>query len=155
MALSRRHQFIEEVQARLEVITVANGFNSNAGAALFLGFAPDLGEGDPDDALAVLIGQDDLDEFQGKSVSYELPIEIQAIAKLTESEELEYPWIRVEQMVQDIKRAFELEDRQFSGALTTHIERGNTRTLKRETGSTTVGAGITYVGRLKEAWGAP
>jgi hypothetical protein len=155
MALSRRHQFLAEVAARLEAITVANGFNTNAGAALYLGFAPELGENDADDAIAVLIGEDDLDEFQGPSVSYELPIEIEAIAKLTEDTDVEHPWIRVERMIQDIKRAFELDDREFGGTLAWPIDRGSTKTLKREPGSTTVGAGITYLARIKEAWGAP
>lgn len=155
MALSRRHQFLEEVQARLAEITVANGFNTDAGAALYLGFAPELGENDPDDAIAVLVGEDDLDDFQGPSVSYELPIEIQAITKLTEDDQKEHPWMKVEQIIQDIKRAFELEDRQFDGSLTLPIERGNTKTLRREAGSTSVGAGISYLARLKEAWGSP
>ncbi len=150
MADSRRRQFLEALRARLNQITVANGYNTNAGAQLFIGFTPDMGPDDPDTAIAIMIGEDD-QGWQAKKMFYILPVEIHALAKA----DIDDPWMAVESLIQDIKRAVELEDRTFEGVLADNLERGPTRPTDREPGALFVGATVTYQARIAEAWGDP
>ena len=144
MAKSRRQQVVEVIRERLQAITVANGFNTEAGAQVFLNESPAFGPDDPDVAVAVVIGEDD-PAVLGEHVLCRVPLEIQALAKV----DLAEPWIAVEQVLQDIKRAIELEEgtrpRSLGGLLRSQLERGVTRTLEREDGSTAIGCGVTYL----------
>lgn len=150
MATSRRQQVIEAIRSRLEVIAIADGFNTDAGAKIFLEEAPPLGPDDPDVAIAIVIG-DDNPTLHGEHVFGTLPIEIQALAKA----DLDEPWLAVEGVLQDIKRAIELEDRSLGRLLRSRLERKPTRTLPREAGSTSVGVSITYEAPIAEKWGEP
>jgi hypothetical protein len=155
MADARRQQFLEVLLARLEAITQANGFTTDAGEHVYLGFAPAVGPDDAPQAIAVIVG-DDEPGYQGENVSYRLPIEVQAIAAVPAGQQ-DQPWLTVEAMLRDIKRAVEKPDRKFGGLLNVGrgLERGPTRTLPREAGSTAVGLSVTYFAPMSEAWGEP
>lgn len=150
MALSRRHQFLVALRERLKTIRVSAGFNTDAGAHLFFGFTPDMGSDDPETAIAILVGEDS-PGWQREKVFYTLPIEIHAMAKA----EIADPWMAVEALIQDIKRAIEQSDRTFGGVLVNHLERGGTRAIDREPGALFVGATVTYEAPLAETWGTP
>jgi hypothetical protein len=147
---SRRQRIIEAMEARLQVIYVRDGFNTDAGDRLFVGEVPQLGESDPDEAIALVIGDDD-PTIAGPGFLIGLPLEVHALCKVT----VEDPWTRIESLIEDIKRAVELEDRRFDGLLTSHLERGATQTRPRESESLTAGVVIPYRAQYKEAWGAP
>lgn len=147
---STRQQILEVVIARLERITRDNGYDTDAGAAVRLGEAPAFGPDDPDEAIAVLLD----DDRPGKSmeqVFIELPVAIAALAR----PDLAAPWVVVEQVLSDVKRAMEQTDRTLGGLLHRRMERGTTRTLPREEGSLVVGATVTYICPYVEVWGAP
>lgn len=146
----RRQLVLEEFKDRLARVTVANGFQSDAGETLFVGETPDLGEDDPPAAIAILVG-DEEPVYQGVQLHIRLPYEIQAHVKAN----LEQPWETVEQIIADIKKAVELEDRKFGGLIPRQIERGTVRGLPREAGQTTVGAAVTYLAAYTETWGDP
>lgn len=147
---TKRQDILEALRARLQAITRIGGYATDAGALVFLGEQPDLGPDDPDVALAIGVG-DDEPGHQGEHVFIRLPLEIQAIAKAS----LDEPWLTIEAVIGDIKKAVEQSDRTLGGYVKRQIERGVTRTLAREPGSTTVGVGITYVAPYVEVWGAP
>lgn len=142
-----RQAILTALLERLGTIRVDDGFNSNAGVTVFLGESPLLGEDDPDAAIAVVL-RDDVIRWQGKKAFLDLPLEIQAVAKTT----LDACWLTIEALLEDIKRAVETVDHTIAE---TKLERGQTRTLPREPGSTTVGAGVTYVVTYAEGWGTP
>lgn len=147
---SRRQQIVEALKARLEAITIANGFDTNVGTTIYVGESPDLGPDDADTAIAIVVG-DEEPQFQGEHVYLELPISIQAIAKAN----LDESWLNVEAVIGDIKRAVELADRTLGGLVKRQIVRGPVRALHREPGNTTVGASVTYIAPFTEVWGSP
>lgn len=143
---SLRQQRLEAAMVLLQAIEQPNGYQTNAGRAVFLGEAPALGEDDPDVALAIVPGDTQLRPHR----MVDWPIEIQGVAKAT----LEQPWVAAEAALADIATAVEGADRTLGG-LVKHIEVGATRTLAREDGSTTVGFAQTYVLTYVREWGAP
>jgi hypothetical protein len=147
---STRQQIIEVFRARLLAIAAGAQFETDAGATVFVNETPALGPDDPATAIAVVIGED-IPSRSGEHTILELPIEIHALANA----DLDAPWVAVEAVLADIKRAIELPDRSLGGLVKARIERGSTRTLEREDGSTTVGAGITYLVPYAEVWGDP
>lgn len=151
MAKSTRQQIIEALQARLEAIRQpSDTFDTDAGAVIYVNESPALGEDDPKTAIVMVIG-DDVPTRTGEHVILTLPVEIQAIA----SDDIDNCWMAVEPVLADIKRAIELSDRSLGRLLRQRIERGATRTLPREEGSTTVGVSISYDCPYVEAWGNP
>lgn len=153
---SRRQRIIEAALARLGVILQDDGFNTDAGRNVLLNQVPELGEDDPDVAIAILLG-DDEPRQQGHKILIGLPIELQAIAKVARPDAGGewHPWIEAEQVLEDAKRAFELEDMKLGGLLNDDMERDVTSTSEREAGSTTVGLSIRYRLEYHEKWGAP
>jgi|SRR6185369_10136330 len=147
---SNREQVLVAVRARLRAILQAEGFRTNVGQAVFLNEVPDLGPDDPDEIIAMVVGTDQ-PRYQGMQVFIDLPIEIQAVAKA----DLDDPYLTVEAVLADVKEAIELEDRTLNGLVKHQIERGPTRTLPREPGSTTVGVAIMYGFPYTEVYGAP
>lgn len=143
-----RQTVLEALKTRLEAIQIADGFQTDAGSLVVLGEIVELGEADPDAAIAIIVRDEEV-PYQGENILIRLPIDIQAMAKAS----LSQPWVTIEHLLQDIKQAVELEDRRLSGLLRRDLERGPTRTLEREPGSTTVGAAIPYVALLVEGWG--
>lgn len=147
---SRRELILAALLERIEAIRTTNGFNSDAGTRVFLGESPVLGPDDPDAAIAVVVG-DDVTPYVGENVFVVLVVELQAVAKSN----INHPWLAVEGLLADIKRAIEVEDRTLGKLLPNKLERGSSRTLPREPGSATVGASVTYIAKYPEAWGHP
>lgn len=150
---SNRQRIIEALRDRVCAIRKSSGFQTDAGATVFLGEAPSLGPDDPDVAIAIVIGEDGGQAYQGEQVLLNLPVEFQALAKAC----LEHPWRSFEAVLADIKTAVELADRRLGlGRVICHeIERGTTRTLDREEGTDVVGVAITYTVPYTEVWGTP
>lgn len=155
-ASSRRQQILEAVQTRLRTIranTVSPGgqrFQTDAGQYVFVNETPSLGPDDPESAIAVVVGEDQV-LVQGNKVIVTLPLEVQALA----SSQREGAWQFTEPVLADIKRALEVADRTLGGLVHQWLQRGSTRTLERDEGSTTVGVGLAYVATYSETWGSP
>lgn len=148
---SKREDVIRALRDRIALISVTNGYNTNAGQKIFLGETPTLGPNDPAAALALVVGTDE-SGYQGENVVSNLPVEVQAIVKADVSD----PLLMIEAVIADIKRAVELPDRTFGGLLINRgLKRGSTRPFEREAGSEYVGAAVEYVATLAEGWGAP
>lgn len=143
---SRRQRRLEALVARLQVIQTSGGFQTDAGAAVFLGDTPNLGPDDPDSALVVVPG----DTQPGANRMEVLPVEIQGVAKA----DLDRPYLAVEAMLSDVAESIELEDRTLGGLIKS-MELGAARALPREDGSTVVGVGQTYLLSYIREWGAP
>ena len=150
---SRRRQLLDALVTRVTAIQVANGFHTDAGELVFWGGAGTLGPDDPETAIAIVVGDDDA-SHQGVNLVVVLPVEIQILVRVTDADPAA-AGAAIEDGIEDIKRAVELADRRFGGLLTTDLERGETRALAREEGSTSVGAGITYRAGIVEGWGQP
>lgn len=155
-AASQRELLLDALIDRLEAITVVGGFNTNAGQAVHLGELPVYGDdSDPAAAIAVVVEDDDVKQFQHKGL-IDLPLSIQAFAKVTTAIGLRLAYRDAERVLADIKRAVELPDRTMGGLVKwLGLERGTTTTLKREAGSQFVGIAINYVAQMHETWGAP
>jgi hypothetical protein len=147
---TRRQLILEALKARVEAIRIAAGFATDAGLSVFLGERPALGPDDPETAIAI-VAFDDVVRAQGNKLFMAIPVGICAIAKA----DLDAPWVAIEAVLGDIKTAIELSDRTLGDLLRANFERGSTRTLDRETGSTTVGAMVTYELQYSETWGRP
>lgn len=145
---SLRQRQLEAFKVRLQAIAKTDGFETDAGSAVYMNEVPAMGPDDPDALIAMVVG-DEQPKHQAYGLSMTLPIEVQAIVKTT----LDEPWVAAEQMLSDIKKAVELENRTLGRLLLHPLERGITRILPRETGSSFVGVGITYSMERTEAWG--
>lgn len=146
--MTRRLQILSSLAARVAVITVANGYPTDAGLRIYIGAAPELAEGDPPDAIAIVPRDDAPSEPNYQWVR--LPVEIQALGKAAADS-----YIALEVLIGAIKVAIELEDRTLGSLLTGFMLRGPTRTLEREPGSTTIGLAVTYFCSYVEPWGDP
>lgn len=147
----RRKQILEQLFARVQLIRTEHGYKTDAGRLVFLGEAFELGPDDPDVAIAIVVLDDDPTQ-RAEKVHIDLPIDFRALAKADQDQ----PWLAVEDIIGDIKRAVEQEDRTL-GKLVNHpgLERRPTRTLPRAPGSETVGASLVYLAPYSEVWGAP
>lgn len=149
MAATQRRRILEALMARLEVILVSRGFATDVGQQVIVGEIPQLGPSDPDAIVAIMVGEQPGN--LGLNVFTQLPYEVLAIAKA----DLDKAWLTVEDVIGDVKRAIELEDRTLDGLVLDQLSRGPVKSLPREPGSTTIGASITYLADFKEGWGAP
>lgn len=147
---STRCRVLEALVERLSAISVNAGFKTDAGAAIVFGEAPQLGDADPPEAIAIVIGEDDPTAQAPIAMMVRTPFEVHAVAKVTPAD----PFTPVEAVLADIKRAVELPDRSFGG-LVSKAERGASRSSPREPGATTAAVAITYVLTWKEGWGVP
>lgn len=154
---SRRQLILEELKRRLETVQVANGFQTDVGLKVYFGELPRLGPHDADGAVAMIPGEDQVDEMQVGKISIVLPVNMVALAKPSMSQ----PWVVVEQVVADIKKAIESGDRSLGGLLAAGrdnaegLKRGTTETSARGSGSEVVAAMVTYGCHYREAWGNP
>lgn len=152
----RRALIIAALISRLQAVTMANDFLTDAGQNIFTGETPQLGPDDPDIAFAVVPG-DETVLVQGEKFGNNLPIEIQAVRKLSSANVGVDEWVSIEDMLSDIKSAIETGNRAESGTIDGlvpyGIDRSTTRTVPREPGSTVVAAGITYIAQFTESWG--
>lgn len=148
---SRRHRAIEEIGNRLRLIAVANGFRTDAGAAVFMGQQVTFGPGDSGAAIDVIVGQDEV-LHQAENVGTAVPVEIHALVKAAIAE----PLLALEEVIADVKRAVEQSDRTLGGALVPRgLERVGVRPREREEGSEFVGAVVEYRLTIAEQWGNP
>lgn len=154
---SKRRAILEAGLARLAAIRVDDGFNTDAGNSVALNDVPELGKDDPDVTVAILVPTDEVTKQVGRKLFIELPIEIQGIAKIapTVPGANWHPWLEAEDVLEDIKRAWELDDMTFGGLLNGDMERIETENAEREPGTTTVGISIRYLLRYSECWGQP
>jgi hypothetical protein len=149
-AVTKRALILAAFSARLMAIEAGDDFSTDAGQKLFIGEGVELGEDDPDAALAIVPSADD-PTWQMKALGIKWPIRVQALVKAN----LDDPTSATEAVIGDIKRAIELEDRTFGGLLSQPLERVSTRSVERQPGSDTVGAEVVYIATYKEMWGAP
>lgn len=158
---SKRMAALEDMLKRLAFIQTAKGYNTDAGVYVLEGEAPQFGESDPDAALAVFVG-DDSPTILGGTVRTQIPIEIWACVPVR----LGSPLMKVEELIADIRTAVEIEkdgstDRSLGvwdggpATMPTGLDRGPTRPLRREPGTTFVGASVEYVARFETRWGQP
>lgn len=154
MAASRRRQIIETLLTRLQAIDGSGGFETDAGRRVAMNARPRWGPDDEDTAITLMVN-DDAPGWQQNKVLINLPFVILALAR----EDRDRPWMVVEQVLADIKRAIELEDRSLgglvSGAPTAEFFRGVTQLAELEEGANTVAVQITYVVPYEESWGRP
>lgn len=155
MTASRRLRILEALKARVEAITIANGFTTDAGLHVYLGVIPALGADDEKQAIALIPGEDSVGKHLS-NIRIDLPVNIAAVADPT----LDRPWEAVEAMLLDIKKAVELDDRSLGGLLiegngVLGLYRGTTEILERRSGTDAVGVAITYGCPYVEAFGAP
>lgn len=152
---SRRQQILAAIATRLEGITTASGFHTNAGQNVILGQAVQLGEDDQDAVIAVVVGDQEFNDRQRTKVAARTPYEIQAIVRVSPQNT---EWITVEQMIEDIRNAIETDDPTLGG-LVNNGDEGlrlvGIRALPRDPGMTDVGAGVIYMADTVECWGAP
>lgn len=150
MSTSRRQLLLAAIVARVQAVQTASGFQTDAGQLVFFGETPELGPDDPNEAIAVVVG-DEEPKYQGANLLIRLPVSIQAVAKA----DLEAPWLAIEAVIADIKTAVELADRKLGGLIPQPLERGPVRTMPRAKGSTTVGVSVQYLATYVEGWGTP
>jgi hypothetical protein len=134
-----RLAILQELLARVQDISVVNGYTTDAGLTVFCGETPSLGPDDPLAAIAVVVRKDMVSD-QGPDELRTLPIEIQALAKA----DLNQPQLTVEAVIEDILRAIEATDLTLGGLLTRDLAPGPITPYQRAEGSTTVGCGIEY-----------
>lgn len=149
--MSKRQAILTELVARVSAIQTANGYATDAGVTVFFGETPMLGGDDPSSAIALIVGDDQIDgpSSLGDDILTTLPIDIQALARA----DFAHPGLTLEAVLSDIKRAIETSDRTLAGLLTRDMQRGRTRTLDREPGATCIGAAVQYQVVYLEAWG--
>jgi hypothetical protein len=147
---TKRLDILGAITTRLQVIAIADGYETDAGAALYTGEPPQLGEDDPDAAIAVALGEDSPSKA-GPGYLVEAPLLVHAVAKAS----LDDPWEAIELVLGDIKRAIELEDRHLAGLLVSDMRRGPATPFARDPGSLSVAVTLTYQLEWKEAWGNP
>jgi hypothetical protein len=159
---SKRQVAIEELVHRLEFITKANGYNTDAGEHIFVGEAPTFGDADPPEALAVMVDEDSV-QTNGGVMRARTPVEIWAVVPAG----LAAPLYAIEAIIADIKEAVEIEadgsvDRflgtttdagQPYGTLPRGLERGTIKPIRRNEGSEFVGAIVEYIANFEEHWG--
>lgn len=155
MADSIRKRILAEVKARLEQVTTELGFNTDAGKFIFLNVRPNLGPDNPDAVIAIVPQDESPVLLTAQTIGGDWPIEVIAIANASENRD--EPWLIVEDVLADIRRAIELEDRTFGGALVSpfDMEVGIARTFGRESASESVAVSQTYTFRTQRVWGHP
>jgi len=148
--MSRRQDIIDELKDRLDNITVANGYQTDAGALVLVGQAPALSETDPQQALALIIGADSVG-YQGEDKQISLPVTVHALVRA----DLDDPAAAAEAVIADIKKAIE-QDHNLGGLLKARgLVCGTTTSAMREQGSEYVGGTVSYELLFAEKWGAP
>lgn len=148
---SPRQDILQRLLARIGTIQKANGYSTDAGLSILFGETPMLGPSDPEAAVALLVRDDQIENLGGQGaddIVVQLPVEVQAIAKASQGQ----PGLTLEAVIADVKRAVEQGDRCLDGLLTRDMLRGRTRTLPREPGATSIGAGVGYTMFYLDPW---
>ena len=152
---SVRQAALAVLLSRVELISVANGYQTNAGEHISVAETVTLGPDDPEASIAVLVSPS-APGHEMENIVVELPLEVAAVVREGSAVLAEfgrYSWFTVEAILADIKRAVE-QDRNLAGTVM-EFKRGPERPFDREPGSEFVGAGVEYVLRYVERWGQP
>lgn len=151
--LPPRQAILTELLTRVSGIQIADGYSTDAGLLVLFGETPMLGPEDPATAIAILVRDDAPDDLGGyggdggDSVT-KLPIEVQGIARADQKN----PWLTVEDVIADVRRAVESADPTIGGLLTKQLQRGRVRPLNREPGATSIGASQLYTATFVDPW---
>lgn len=154
--MSRRKDIVGEILARLQGISVAGGFRTDAGGTVLVNELPEFGEvapgGDtPAAVLVIMVGADER-TWSGKAFMARLPMAVMGLVD-TDRVDTGDAWMLAEDLAADIKQAIETEDRRLGTLLMEFLERGDTELLAREPGTSTMGVVVNYVAPFKEPWG--
>jgi hypothetical protein len=151
-----RAAILAEFITRLSAITMASGFLTDAGQAIYCYETPQLGPDDPAIAIAV-VPRDEEVTYQGAKFYNQLPVEVQAVCRLTRGQVGLEEFTAIENLLTDIKSAIESGNRltsaKFGGLIPDGLDRQGVRTVPREPGSTVVAVGIPYLAPYSEDWG--
>jgi len=147
----KRQLVLEAIKARLERITIPNGFRTNLGDFVHLEEVVELGPDDPGGVLAILVGDEVVSNRQMEKLQLDLPVEIHVLVPAAP----DCSWFNVEAGIADVKQAIELEDRYLGNLAYERMRRGAVRTREREAGSSVIGAVVPYLVPITEVWGAP
>ncbi len=148
--MSVRQSILTELISRLSGIAVVNGYQTDSGAVVYDGQTPSLAEGDPEQALAVVVGGETLG-YQGENVLVLLSVVVHALLRA----DVDQPTLASEAVIADVKKAVEV-DHNLGGILQPRgLERGETTAARREQGSEFVAATVEYRFRFVERWGQP
>lgn len=143
-----RRQVLEAMVVRLEAIQIANGFQTDAGKAVYFGESPQLGEDDDPEGAIALVPLEGSVRYQAENIVVTLPVEAQALV----TADLSNPYVAAEVILEDIVKGMELDDRTFNKLLKWDMKREGYRTLKREPGGKTVGCAVAYSVEFVNGW---
>lgn len=151
---SIRKRILVTLVTRLQAISQANGFSTDAGLQLFVGVLPKLGPDDPEAAIAVLPGTM-TPTFEAEHVVGEWPVEIIAVANASANRNA--PFLIVEDVLADIHRAVELPDRTLGGLVRKigGMEVGEATPYGREAASEVVAVSQAYRFQVQRVYGHP
>jgi hypothetical protein len=153
MADSIRKRILLVVANRVAAIATENGFNTDAGRSVYVGGMPTLGPDDPDAVIAV-IPQGQNSGLTRMHVAGQWPIDIVAVANANASRDDHA--LLVEDVLADIQRAMELEDRTLGGLINANdFSVGDTKPYDREQGSSVVAVAQTYSLHVQRVFGSP
>jgi hypothetical protein len=77
------------------------------------------------------------------------------VAAFVHAESFDQPGLQLEDLVEDVKRAIEQQDRTLGGLTTGNIEATGCQVFEREIGSEQVGVLVTYMVPTADTWGTP
>jgi hypothetical protein len=115
---------------------------------LFFGETPLLGEGDADEAIAVIVRRRRAGISRRRHPRHVLPIDVQAIAGRPRAAVADRGSGHRRRQARDGDA-----DRGLDGKLIAQLTRGRTRALPRDPESTVIGAAVEYRGIYLESWG--
>jgi hypothetical protein len=156
MADSRRKRILDAFKARIEVIRVEDGFETDLGLNVLMWELPAFGPDDPKQVVAIIPREDQVSAALN-NIPIDLPVDVAVLV----APDVTNPGALIEAGLADVKKAVELEDRTLGGLLRGGrnnpggIVRGTTEPYPRVGGSQVTGASITYVLPYVEAYGYP
>lgn len=159
-AQTMRQKIIAALKARAETITIANGFNTDAGLHVTHGYRrPAKGDAMPRIAMVTTSDVPEAESQDDVIVRRQWAIGFGAMAEVEADDENALD--TAEALLADLKRAlFDDEDRTLGGLLPPNKETGNVEmgvegTADREAGGTFVEAGVTVLVTFIEGYGHP
>lgn len=154
---SRRQLVLAALATLLEEVSVANGFNTDAGAMVRLGQELELGDNDPDSAILIVSGIETFNQPQDRKLFSQWPLSIRAVVKV--ADDIDDAWMAAELIVADIEKAIEVADPTFGGLVNYNGNHGlilqSIETVERDAGSPVVGIDVVFIAKLQRTWGDP
>jgi hypothetical protein len=156
---TQRQKIAAALKARAQAITVAAGFNTDAGLHVTHGYRrPALGDALPRVAMITAGEVPAVESQDDVLVRNPWPIAFVATAEVAADDEDALD--TAEQLLADLKRAIFLPDRTLGGLLSANQEIGDIKvgaedTADREPGGTFVEAGVVALVSFLESYGAP